>query len=73
MNDTYGRALWRRPPLTSVHAYTIGLAYRAAGTLNLLKGDWATARSLQRTPKKAEGSSLEPPALVGSARVAAMK
>jgi tetratricopeptide (TPR) repeat protein len=28
------------------HAYTIGLAYRAAGTLNLLKGDWATARSL---------------------------
>ncbi|HEX6294984.1 MAG TPA: adenylate/guanylate cyclase domain-containing protein [Burkholderiales bacterium] len=28
------------------HAYTIGLAYRAAGTLNLLKGDWATAHSL---------------------------
>jgi tetratricopeptide (TPR) repeat protein len=28
------------------HAYTIGLAHRAAGTLNLLKGDWATARSL---------------------------
>jgi len=28
------------------HAYTIGLAYRAAGTLNLLKGDWAAARSL---------------------------
>ena len=28
------------------HAYTIGLAHRAAGTLHLLKGDWATARSL---------------------------
>ncbi|MGH7267417.1 MAG: AAA family ATPase [Candidatus Rokuibacteriota bacterium] len=28
------------------HAYTIGLAHRAAGTLHLLKGDWATARTL---------------------------
>jgi class 3 adenylate cyclase/tetratricopeptide (TPR) repeat protein len=28
------------------HAYTIGLAHRAAGTLHLLKGDWAKARSL---------------------------
>jgi tetratricopeptide (TPR) repeat protein len=28
------------------HAYTIGQAYRAAGTLHLLKGDWAKARSL---------------------------
>jgi class 3 adenylate cyclase/tetratricopeptide (TPR) repeat protein len=28
------------------HAYTIGLAHRAAGTLCLLKGDWAKARSL---------------------------
>jgi class 3 adenylate cyclase/tetratricopeptide (TPR) repeat protein len=28
------------------HAYTIGLAHRAAGTLHLLEGDWATARSL---------------------------
>jgi tetratricopeptide (TPR) repeat protein len=27
------------------HAYTIGLAYRAAGTFHLLKGDWAEARS----------------------------
>jgi tetratricopeptide (TPR) repeat protein len=28
------------------HAYTIGQAYRAAGTLHLLRGDWAKARSL---------------------------
>ena len=28
------------------HAYTVGLAYYAAGTLHLLKGDWAKARSL---------------------------
>ena len=28
------------------HAFTIGLAHRAAGTLHLLKGDWAKARSL---------------------------
>jgi tetratricopeptide (TPR) repeat protein len=28
------------------HAYTIQQAYRAAGTLHLLKGDWAKARSL---------------------------
>jgi tetratricopeptide (TPR) repeat protein len=28
------------------HAYTLGQAYRAAGTLHLLKGDWAKARSL---------------------------
>jgi class 3 adenylate cyclase/tetratricopeptide (TPR) repeat protein len=28
------------------HAYTIGLAYRAAGMFRLLKGDWAKARSL---------------------------
>jgi tetratricopeptide (TPR) repeat protein len=27
------------------HAYTIGLAHRAAGTLHLLKGEWAKARS----------------------------
>ena len=28
------------------HAFTVGLAHRAAGTLHLLKGDWAKARSL---------------------------
>jgi len=28
------------------HAFTIGLAHRAASTLHLLKGDWAKARSL---------------------------
>jgi len=28
------------------HAYTVGLAYYSAGTLHLLKGDWAKARSL---------------------------
>jgi tetratricopeptide (TPR) repeat protein len=28
------------------HAYTIGLAHRAVGTLHVLKGDWAKARSL---------------------------
>ena len=28
------------------HAYTVGLAHLAAGTLHLLKGDWAKARSL---------------------------
>ncbi len=28
------------------HAYTVGQAHRAAGTLHLLKGDWAKARSL---------------------------
>jgi len=28
------------------HAYTVGLAYYAAGTLQLLKGDWVKARSL---------------------------
>jgi class 3 adenylate cyclase/tetratricopeptide (TPR) repeat protein len=28
------------------HAFTLGMAYRAAGTLHLLEGDWAKARSL---------------------------
>ncbi|MDO8476257.1 MAG: tetratricopeptide repeat protein [Candidatus Rokubacteria bacterium] len=28
------------------HAFTVGLAHRAAGTLQLLKGDWGKARSL---------------------------
>ena len=28
------------------HAFTVGLAHCAAGTLHLLKGDWAKARSL---------------------------
>ena len=28
------------------HAYTIGLAHRAAGTLHLLAGDWSKARAL---------------------------
>ncbi len=28
------------------HAFTVGWAYRAAGTLHLLKGDWGKARSL---------------------------
>jgi tetratricopeptide (TPR) repeat protein len=28
------------------HAFTVGLAHAAAGTLHLLKGDWAQARSL---------------------------
>ena len=28
------------------HAYTVGLAYHAAGTLYLVKGDWATAHAL---------------------------
>jgi tetratricopeptide (TPR) repeat protein len=28
------------------HPYTIGLAYYAAGTLSLIKGDWAKARAL---------------------------
>jgi tetratricopeptide (TPR) repeat protein len=28
------------------HAFTLGVAYRAATTLELLKGDWTTARSL---------------------------
>jgi tetratricopeptide (TPR) repeat protein len=28
------------------HAFTVGLAYYAAGTLHLLKGDWVKARSL---------------------------
>jgi tetratricopeptide (TPR) repeat protein len=28
------------------HAYTIGLAHRAAGTLHLLKGEWVEARSV---------------------------
>ena len=28
------------------HAFTVGTAHRAAGTLHLLKGDWAKARSL---------------------------
>jgi class 3 adenylate cyclase/tetratricopeptide (TPR) repeat protein len=28
------------------HAFTVGAAHRAAGTLHLLKGDWAKARSL---------------------------
>jgi class 3 adenylate cyclase/tetratricopeptide (TPR) repeat protein len=28
------------------HAFTVGRAYRAAGLLHLLKGDWAKARSL---------------------------
>jgi class 3 adenylate cyclase/tetratricopeptide (TPR) repeat protein len=28
------------------HAYTVGTAYRAAGLLHLLEGDWAKARSL---------------------------
>jgi tetratricopeptide (TPR) repeat protein len=28
------------------HAFTVGMAYRAAGALHLLEGDWAKARSL---------------------------
>jgi DNA-binding SARP family transcriptional activator len=28
------------------HAYTVGLAYHAAGTLHLVKGDWARAHAL---------------------------
>ena len=28
------------------HAFTVGMAHRAAGTLHLLKGDWARTRSL---------------------------
>ena len=28
------------------HAYTVGLAYHAASTLHLVKGDWATAHAL---------------------------
>src|SRR5499427_4511278 len=28
------------------HAFTVGMAHNAAGTLHLLKGDWAQARSL---------------------------
>jgi DNA-binding SARP family transcriptional activator/tetratricopeptide (TPR) repeat protein len=28
------------------HAYTVGLAYHAAGTLHLVKGDWAKAHAL---------------------------
>jgi class 3 adenylate cyclase/tetratricopeptide (TPR) repeat protein len=28
------------------HAFTVGMAHRAAGTLHLLKGDWAKTRSL---------------------------
>ncbi len=31
---------------TTHHAYTVGLAYHAAGTLHLVKGDWAKALAL---------------------------
>jgi tetratricopeptide (TPR) repeat protein len=53
------------------HAYTIGLAHRAAGTLHLLEGDWATARSLLEhgvAVLRAGNVSLSlPPTVTGSA------
>jgi class 3 adenylate cyclase/tetratricopeptide (TPR) repeat protein len=53
------------------HAYTIGLAHRAAGTLHLLEGDWATARSLLEhgvAVLRAGNVSLSlPPTVAGSA------
>ncbi|HEU4342093.1 MAG TPA: AAA family ATPase, partial [Candidatus Binatia bacterium] len=53
------------------HAYTIGLAHRAAGTFHLLAGDWAKARSLLEhgiTVLRTGNVSLSlPHTLVGSA------
>ncbi|MBI3104361.1 MAG: putative DNA binding domain-containing protein, partial [Candidatus Rokubacteria bacterium] len=53
------------------HAYTIGLAHRAAGTFHLLAGDWARARSLLEhgiTVLRTGNVSLSlPHTLVGSA------
>jgi len=53
------------------HAYTIGLAHRAAGTFHLLAGDWAKARSLLEhgiAVLRAGNVSLSlPPTVAGSA------
>jgi class 3 adenylate cyclase/tetratricopeptide (TPR) repeat protein len=53
------------------HAYTIGLAHRAAGTLHLLAGDWPKARSLLEqgvSALRAGNVSLSlPPTVTGSA------
>jgi len=53
------------------HAYTIGLAHRAGGTLYLIEGDWAKARSLLEhgiTVLRAGNVSLSiPPTVAGSA------
>jgi len=53
------------------HAYTIGLAHRAAGTLHLLAGDWPKARSVLEhgvAVLRAGNVSLSlPPTVAGSA------
>jgi len=53
------------------HAYTIGLAHRAAGTLHLLAGDWPKARSLLEhgvSVLRAGNVSLSlPPTVTGAA------
>jgi class 3 adenylate cyclase/tetratricopeptide (TPR) repeat protein len=57
------------------HAYTIGLAHRAAGTLHLLAGDWPKARSLLDhaiAVLRAGNVVLSlPPTMTGSARALA--
>jgi tetratricopeptide (TPR) repeat protein len=53
------------------HAYTIGLAHRAAGTLHLLAGDWPKARSLLEygiaVLRKGNVNLSLPPTVAGSA------
>ena len=52
------------------HAFTVGWALRAAGTLHLLKGDWAKARSLTEhwivVLRAANVVTLLPPAVTSS-------
>jgi tetratricopeptide (TPR) repeat protein len=52
------------------HAYTVGMAYWAAGTLHLIKGDWAKARSRIEhgiTALRTAGAVLSLPWAVASA------
>jgi tetratricopeptide (TPR) repeat protein len=57
------------------HAFTVGMAYRAAGVLHLVKGDWAKARSLLEHGIGVLGTGnvviLLPPAVAASAWVLA--
>ena len=60
------------------HAYSVGMAHRAAGVFHLLKGDWAQARSLSSMGSRRTGrgtssfpSSLRSPPPPGSSRKSA--
>jgi DNA-binding SARP family transcriptional activator len=60
---------------TTQHAYTVGVAYYAAGMLHLIKGEWATARAvIERQLEVLRGGNVAgelPTALAHSARALA--